>query len=125
MGDIEITLTKASYRRMFISIDDNPTVTISKPYLLNVRPFVETIQSTARWALGISETETRVRKSSDFQPAREYSAELSNWRFDIDDWTSPVVARKRRTEKPLVPVRFCVVWPILSTFNERFTAGGR
>jgi len=92
--DIEITLTGASYRRMFISIDDNPTVTISKPYLLNVRPFVETIQSTPRWALGISETETRVRKSSDFQPAREYSAELSNWRFDIDDWTSPAVARK-------------------------------
>lgn len=48
MGDIEITLAKASYRRMFISIDDNPTVTISKPYLLNVRPFVETIQSTPR-----------------------------------------------------------------------------
>jgi len=46
--DIEITLTGASYRRMFISIDDNPTVTISKPYLLNVRPFVETIQSTPR-----------------------------------------------------------------------------
>lgn len=30
MGDIEITFTKASHRRMFISIDDNPTVTISK-----------------------------------------------------------------------------------------------
>lgn len=88
-----------------------PTASISRPYLLNVQPFVKTIQSTLRRALGISKTEARVRKSSDFQPTRTIPSRGFQLRFDIDDQTSPIAheGEKEMGKKATRPItRFCV-----------------
>lgn len=104
IDDIETMSTRISPHRCSVHlisrVTPRQTGTISKPCLLNVQPFVETIQSTLRRALGISKTEARVRKSSDFQPIRTVSrAELSNCVSISMAGTSPIAREGAKETK--------------------------